>query len=175
MGDIYRLGPRYFFMEPTYHFVAAQGYFELGMLDEAWKRMGEMGVEERARPYALKLRTQLHLAAQDWKGGLAVCRQLCDVSPDDAAGYIHAAYCLHELGQTDEAREMLMDGPETLRDEPIFFYNLGCYEARLGEIDSACAWLLRSFQMDDSLRRQARRDPDLKEVWAELRTTLEEL
>ena len=27
--------------------------------------------------------------------------------PGDAAGYIHAAYCLHELGQTDEAREML--------------------------------------------------------------------
>jgi predicted Zn-dependent protease len=162
-------------MEASHHFVAAQGYFELGMLDEAWARLAELSAEERARPISLKLRTQLHIAAKEWRDGMAVCRQLCDVSHDDAAGYIHGAYCLHELGMTEEARELLMEGPEALREEPIFFYNLGCYEARLGEIDSACAWLLRSFQMDDALRRQARRDPDLKEVWEELRTTLEEI
>ncbi|MCB1085954.1 MAG: hypothetical protein KDM63_02820 [Verrucomicrobiae bacterium] len=162
-------------MEPSYPFVAAQGYFELGMLDEAWARLAELSAEERAMPVVLRLRVQLHISAKEWRDGLTVSRQLCDVSPDDATGYIHGAYCLHELGQTEEAREMLMAGPDTLREEPIFFYNLGCYEARLGEIDSACAWLLRSFQMDDGLRKQASRDPDLKEVWDELRTTFEEL
>lgn len=161
-------------MEPSYPFVAAQGYYELGMFGEAWARLAELSPEERARPAALRLRIQLHLATGEWAEGLAVSRQLREVSPDEAAGYIHGAYCLHELGKTEEAREWLMDGPEALREEPIFFYNLGCYEARLGEIDSACAWLLRSFQMDDGLRRQARRDPDLKEVWEEIRSTLEE-
>ena len=34
-------------MEPSYPFVAAQGYFELGMLDEAWARLAELSAEER--------------------------------------------------------------------------------------------------------------------------------
>ncbi|MBL9151178.1 MAG: hypothetical protein JNK37_01765 [Verrucomicrobiales bacterium] len=162
-------------MEPNHLFIAAQGYYELGMLDEAWARLAELSVEERARPATLKLRIQLHVTAREWKDGLAVCRQLCDVCPDDAAGYIHGAYCLHELGKTAEARELLMEGPDTLKEEPIYFYNLGCYDARLGNVNSACHWLKRSFEMDDALRRQARRDPDLKEVWEEIRSHLESL
>jgi hypothetical protein len=30
---------------------------------------------------------------------------------DQTGGYIHAAFCLHEMGRTDEAREVLLGGP----------------------------------------------------------------
>ncbi|MCB1231492.1 MAG: tetratricopeptide repeat protein [Verrucomicrobiae bacterium] len=156
-------------MEPSHHFVAAQGYFELGMLADAWERLAELPEEERVHPRTLRLKAQLHIAASDFAQALSICRQLCDVAPGDPAGYIHGAYCLHELGDTEEARELLLSGPETLREEPIFFYNLGCYEARLGETDAACAWLLRSFQMNAALRQHARTDPDLMEIWESIR------
>jgi predicted Zn-dependent protease len=161
-------------MEPSHHFVAAQGYLELGMLADAHERLALVSEEERIHPRTLRLRIQLHVAAEDHRSALAVCRQLNDLAPDDPAGYIHGAYCLHELGQTGEAREMLLSGPEALREESIFFYNLGCYEARLGEVDSACAWLLRSFQMNDELRRFASRDPDLEDIWEDLRETIDD-
>lgn len=156
-------------MEPSHHFIAAQGYFELGMLADAWERLAELSTEERLHPRSLRLRAQLHITAGEYPKALAVCRQLCDIAPDDASGYIHGAYCLHELDRTEEARELLVNGPDALREEPIFFYNLGCYEARLGQTDSACAWILRSFMMDDALRRHARRDPDLEEIWETLK------
>lgn len=159
-------------MEPSHQFVAASGYFELGMWADAWKCIDEMSDDERMHPRTLRLKAQLHIAAEAFSEGLAVCRQLCDVAPDDPAGYIHGAYCLHEIGETEEARELLLNGPETLREEPIFFYNLGCYEARLGETDSACAWLLRSFQMNSALRQHARRDPDLEEIWDSIRDSI---
>ncbi len=159
-------------MEPSHLFIAASGYFELGMLEDAWEQIDALSEDERNHPRTLRLQAQLHIAAGRHEPGLAVCRQLCDVAPDDAAGYIHGAYCLHELGETEEARELLLNGPEALRDEPIFFYNLGCYEARLGETDAACAWLLRSFQMDSALRHHARRDPDLEGIWDSIRDSV---
>jgi predicted Zn-dependent protease len=146
---------------------AAEGYFELGMAGEARREFDNLLAEERLSPAGLQLNTQLHLSAQAWENALALSRQLCDVAPEANAGYIHAAYCLHELGRTREAREFLVEGPESLRDEPVFFYNLGCYDARLGETESARAWLLRSFEMDDELRQQAKSDPDLQGVWEE--------
>ena len=125
-----------------------------------------MPPEDRLRPEALQLNIQIHLQESSWEPALALCRQLCDVAPQANSGYIHAAYCLHELGRTEEARDLLLEGPESLREEPVFFYNLGCYEARLGETDSARAWLLRSFELDENLRHQAKTDPDLVGVWA---------
>ena len=146
---------------------AAEGYFELGMLEEARREFDALPTEERLLPEALQLNIQMKMSDGEWDGALAISRQLCDVVPKANAGYIHAAYCLHELGRTKEARDFLLEGPESLRDEPVFFYNLGCYEARLGETDSARAWLLRSFDMDGDLRDQAKRDPDLEGVWDE--------
>ena len=155
-------------MDPSHQFLAAQGYFELGMLDDAVAALREVTGEEFQHPRTLRFRSQLLLSRGEYDDALAVCRQLLDSAPEDPAGYIHGAYCLHELGQTPEAKELLITGPDNLRDQPVFFYNLGCYEARLGEIESARAWLLRSFQMDRNLQRHAKRDPDLEELWDDL-------
>ena len=156
-----------FEMEKSHQLRAAEGYFELGMGEDARREFDALPAEERLSPIGLQLNIQLHLSAQAWETGLALCRQLCDVAPDPTPVTFTAAYCLHELGRTREARAFLVEGPESLRDEPVFFYNLGCYDARLGETESARAWLLRSFEMDDDLRRQAKQDPDLQGVWDE--------
>ena len=47
------------------------------------------------------------------------------------------------------------------RARPCSFYNMGCYHARLGEMDAAVEMLQKAFSKDESLRRSARRDPDL--------------
>lgn len=152
-------------MDPRFQLRIAEGYFELGMLDEAREEFDRLRSEDRLMPEALQLNVQMHLSEGGWEAALALSRQLCDVEPQAISGYIHAAYCLHELGRTEEARDFLLEGPESLREEPVFFYNLGCYEARLGETDSARAWLLRSFELDETLRHQAKSDPDLVGVW----------
>jgi len=152
-------------MDPRSQLRVAEGYLELGMRDDARREFEQLQPEDRLMPEALQLNVQIHLHEGAWEAALALSRQLCDVAPPANAGYIHAAYCLHELGRTEEARNLLLDGPESLREEPVFFYNLGCYEARLGETDSARAWLLRSFELDETLRHQAKSDPDLVSVW----------
>jgi predicted Zn-dependent protease len=101
------------------------------------------------------------MGEQRWSEALAAAHQLCAATPDEPGGFIHAAYCLHEMNRTQEALNVLKNGPKSLRMKAVFFYNLGCYSARLGDIDEAMRHLQRSFEMKRDLRKLAERDPDL--------------
>jgi len=68
------------------------------------------------------------------------------------------------LGKTAQAKKLLTKGPATLMREPIYYYNMGCYDALLGNAKSARVQLLTSFQMDPSFRDIAKKDPDLKAI-----------
>lgn len=141
---------------------AACGYAELGMLVESLKELDAIPSRLQRRPEVLQLRLHHSMRQKRWAYALRVSQALCRVAPDMGAGFLHAGFCLHQLGKTDEARKLLMKGPVALLKEPIYYYNLGCYEALLGNVHDAEANLQISFRMDSSFRDLARRDPDLK-------------
>jgi len=93
---------------------------------------------------------------------------MCRVHPDESSGYIHGAFCLHELGRTLEAKQTLLDGPAGLLDEPVYYYNLACYETVLGNLQQAKVYLRASFRLDKSFRELAKCDPDLQRIRDEL-------
>lgn len=160
-------------MSPNNRIRAAEGYYELKMPDQAWRQIGRLTAEQRKQAPVLGLRIQLHLDAEQWSEALALSRQLLDVQPYAKGAYIHAAYCLHELQRTDEARDLLLEAPEELWDEAVYYYNLACYEARVGDLETAREWLERSFRMDPALVRHAREDPDLSGLWSDSGTVQE--
>jgi hypothetical protein len=84
--------------------------------------------------------------------------------PSDSCGYIHAAFCLHELGRTLEAKQTLLTGPSGLLDEPVYYYNLACYDTVLGNLQQAKVYLQASFRLDKSFRELANSDPDLQRI-----------
>ena len=116
------------------------------------------------RPEVLQLRLHHLMRSQKWASALRISQKLCRAAPDCSAGYLHAGFCLHELGKTAEAKQLLLKGPEALLKEPIYYYNMGCYEALLGNVKDARINLETSFRMDASFRELAKRDPDLKDV-----------
>ena len=143
---------------------AAAGYAELGMNRESIAELNAIEKPEQERPEVLQLRLHHLMREKKWARGLAVSRKLCRVAPHCTAGYLHAGFCLHELGKTLQAKKLLMKGPVALLREPIYYYNMGCYDALLGNSKSAQVHLLTSFKMDPSFRDIAKKDPDLKAV-----------
>jgi predicted Zn-dependent protease len=141
--------------------LAAQGYSELGMFDDALKELDSLPEEVADYSTVVELRTVILMQARRWKSALTASRALCRVAPDKTAGFIHAAFCLHELGRTGEARDILLGGPDLLHAEPTFHYNLACYECALGNLDLARMHLEKSFELDKKFRDFARNDPDL--------------
>jgi Flp pilus assembly protein TadD len=143
---------------------AAAGYAELGMNRESMAELKAIEKPAQERPEVLQLRLHHLMREKKWASALRVSRKLCRVAPHCTAGYLHAGFCLHELGKTLAAKKLLMKGPVTLLREPIYFYNMGCYDALLGNRKSAQVHLLTSFKMDPSFRDIAKKDPDLESV-----------
>jgi predicted Zn-dependent protease len=151
-------------MSFEWQFRAACGYAELGMIRESLAELNAIEDEFQNRPEVLQLRLHHLMRRKSWCRALVISRRLCRVAPHCAAGFLHAGFCLHELGKTAQAKELLLKGPSALRKEPIYYYNLGCYDALLGNIRDARRNLLTSFKMDSSFRDLAKKDPDLKSV-----------
>ncbi len=144
--------------------LAAQGYIELDMPETALRELDELPVEDQARQEVLQVRLFVFMRSRNWREAMRICDRLRKADPDQTTGYIHGAFCLHELGQTREAKELLLSGPATLLREATYFYNMGCYDAVLGNLQEAQHALEISFKMDDKFREIAKYDPDLKEV-----------
>lgn len=141
--------------------LAAQGYSELGMFDDAVAELDSLPEETARNSTVIELRTVILMQAKRWKSALAAGRDLCRAEPTKTSGFIHTAFCLHELGRTEEARDVLLAGPEALHAEPTFHYNLACYECALGHLDLARMHLEKSFELDKKMRDYAATDPDL--------------
>ncbi len=145
---------------------AACGYAELGMTRESVAELNAIDSALQNRPEVLQLRLH-HLMRQNrWAQALRVSQKLCRAAPECSAGFLHAGFCLHELGKTAEAKQLLLKGPAALLQEPIYYYNMGCYEALLGNVKDAKVNLHTSFKMDATFRELAKKDPDLESVRA---------
>src|ERR1700719_1277757 len=134
------------------------------MIRESLAELNAIESPFQDRPEVLQMRLHHLMREKKWARALIVSRKLCRVAPQCSAGFLHAGFCLHELGKTAEAKKLLLKGPVALLKEPIYYYNMGCYDALLGNPKSAQVHLLTSFKMDSSFRAIAKRDPDLKAV-----------
>lgn len=143
---------------------AAQGYSELGMCEDALAELDAIEPESAEKTDVLETRLTILMRARRWKEALEVSRNLCRIDPEAPSPFIHAAFCLHEIGRTQEARILLLEGPPSLLREPTFHYNLACYEARLGNLAEAHAHLETSFAMDKKFREFAKTDTDLDPI-----------
>jgi predicted Zn-dependent protease len=153
-------------MNFEWHVQAACGYAELGMARESVAELNAIDSALQNRPEVLQLRLH-HLMRQNrWAQALRVSQKLCRAAPECSAGFLHAGFCLHELGKTAEAKQLLLKGPAALLKEPIYYYNMGCYEALLGNVKDAQVNLHTSFRMDATFRELAKKDPDLESVRA---------
>ena len=148
--------------------LAAQGYIELEMPNEALRELDSLPQAAQGRQDVLQVRLFIFMRGSRWREAMEVCDTLRRGDPEQPTGFIHGAFCLHELGQTREAKDLLLSGPAALLHEATYFYNLGCYDAVLGNVAEAQRSLEISFKMDDKFREIAKYDPDLKGVAEEL-------
>lgn len=146
--------------------MAAAGYAELDMTRESTAELNAIDDILQDRPEVLQLRLHNLMRKRKWAQALRVSHKLCRVAPDCSTGYLHAGFCLHEMGKTAEAKKLLLRGPAALLEEPIYYYNMGCYDALLGNVRAAQVHLQTSFEMDASFRDLAKKDPDLSALQA---------
>ena len=140
---------------------AATGWLELGMPDDALVELSALSVDERLDRKVLELELAARMAKGDWKKASGTALELCGQAVDEPDFFLSAAYCLHEAGETEEARKCLLSGPRILEGFPVYHYNMACYLWTLGAKDEAKGHLDTAVGMDDSFLEAARSDRDL--------------
>ena len=140
------------------------GYCGLGMGREALREMAKLSQETLAHPYLLEIRVMALIQARRMREAAAKGKRLIRMVPGYKGGYIHTSFALHETGRTQEALDLLRSGPPVLKQDATYFYNVACYEAVLGNAESAVRNLSRSFRLDKRLRDGALDDRDLAAI-----------
>jgi tetratricopeptide (TPR) repeat protein len=138
------------------------------MVEEALAELSFFQPQEINDPDLLELRLHILMQEGRWSEALLSAEELLRLNASAVPAYIHGAFALHELGRTAEARDLLKRGPEILRNDPTYHYNIGCYEAVLGNRELAKESLKKSFALDETYRDFAKKDPDLAAIRNEL-------
>ncbi len=150
------------------HLLAAEGYFELDMFDDA---LEELDIAEHVpgnRKIVRRRRLEVFIAMQRWDDAHVLARELHENDPDDPNHRIQHAFVLRELDRIEEARGVLLSGSPAFRRSALFYYNLGCYEALLGNSESALHQVKQAFALSPALRAHADTDRDLDAIRDEL-------
>lgn len=144
---------------------AAYGWLGLGNAGEAYSELESLTPEQRHLPIVLECKISIYIHSKDWEAALGICHHLIKEYPERPNAHIHAAYCLHELGQTKEAKKTLLAGPDRLQETALFWYNMACYETQLGNLAKAKSLLQECFNRDQTYKESAAVDPDLAPLW----------
>jgi len=141
----------------------ALGYIGLGMFAEAELELEALDPADQELPEVASVRVDLHLAARQWRAAIAVASNLAWRHPECESSWIGWAYALRELNQVEEARVVLLSAEvHHGKVSAVLHYNLACYDALLGSLESARQRLARACKLDARFKEAARDDPDLK-------------
>ncbi len=141
------------------------GYLDLGMLQDAVESLESLPTELKHHPLVLSARLELLMHTKRWEEGVILAQSLTGLWPKYHEFHFRAAFCLHELRRTKEAKQTLLNAPMSIRDEPLFFYNMACYEAQLGDLQRAKELLAACLKKAPQMKAGAIDDRDLAPVW----------
>ncbi len=140
----------------------AEGYLALGMKAEAAEALAEIADGEQDATPVLHLRAAVLLERAEWAGAAELLTRLCEREPALARHWIQRAYATRRHSGIDEAREILLHGLRLHPREPTIHFNLACYEAQLGRLETARAYLEEACRIDEDFVAMAKTDPDLE-------------
>ena len=144
------------------------GYLELGMDADANDALESLPSDVKSHPLVFAARLELLMVLTRWEDGVILGQSLCGHWPNHFDFWISTAFCFHEMKRTSEAKQTLLNAPQPIRESALYSYNLACYEAQLGSVETAMTLLKTCFAIDPEMRETALDDPDLELVWDSL-------
>jgi predicted Zn-dependent protease len=157
-----------------HHFNAAVGWLELGNPTEAHDELARLDPIHHEHPEVLAVRWQIQAARHDWEAAIKTARTLTQVAADEAWGWVHLAFALHELKRTAEAWDTLHPIAVQFPQDFLIRYNLACYACQLGRTTIAWDWLQQAAAIAGraAIRQMAQDDPDLAPLAPRLKDLL---
>jgi lipopolysaccharide biosynthesis regulator YciM len=146
------------------HLEHAAGYLELGMVKDAREEIEQIPPERRETPTVMQVRLAILMEDREWSRAVEIARKLTVLDPQECQWLISLAYATRRADSIESARKILLEAANRFPKEALIPYNLGCYEAQLGNLEVAVSLVRKAIDMDRTYREKAREDPDLEPI-----------
>jgi predicted Zn-dependent protease len=142
--------------------LAASGYAELSLFQEAVQELEELPETFKGQPSVLAVWLDVYQRWEKWSEAEFVAARLCELEPDRPAWVIGLAYATRRNRGLRVADDVLKEAVEKFPDCAAIQFNLACYAAQLGHTDEALIRLGRAIDLDKAYAALAKTDPDLE-------------
>lgn len=143
------------------HLLAAIGYSELGMLNEALEELNSVQTSHKKSAEMLGLKLAILQNHEQWPEASTVAQQLIKLNEKQPDWWIALAYAKRRSENLPTAQTVLAEAILRFPKNALIHYNLGCYASQLGQLEEAIRLVKISFQLDSKYKKIAKSDPDL--------------
>lgn len=144
---------------------AVDGYLYLGLPEYAVQELNSLDEKRLVQSTTMRARVRCFLHLKDYQEAQRLSKAACQLYPNEPEFSVQQVFALHKLSRLEEAEDVLLSAPEWLRESGLLHYNLACYEARLGDMETARECINVAFGLNSSFRKSAKKDPDLAGLW----------
>jgi hypothetical protein len=149
-------------MHAKHHLSYAQGYLELGMLEEAAAELDALPAEAREALPVLALRAAILQEKQDWPALRLAAGEWVRRQPDEPAAWVTWAFATRRADSLAAAERILLEAERLHAAEATIQFNLGCYACQRGDLPEARRRVDRAIALDEKFTELAATDSDLE-------------
>ena len=153
----------------SHHLSSAVGWLELGDSREALADLDRISPEFSNAPEVLEVKWAIYAKEEKWNLCVQTATELTKTEPNDAFGWVHLSFALHELKLTQAAYDNLKSVVEEFPKDWLIPYNMACYACQLGDLAQAGQLLAGAMVKGGKkeVKDMARQDPDLAPLFAD--------
>ncbi len=147
----------------------ANGYRELGMLQDALEELAKMPDALADRIEIHQMRLAILFDAKDWPAAECAAKTIALREPEDPGAIVNLAFATRRSKSMQEAKQILLAAVDRFANVAIIHYNLACYDCVDSNLETAKERLVKSISLDPSFLDTAKSDDDLKPLtdWLE--------
>jgi tetratricopeptide (TPR) repeat protein len=144
---------------------AAEGYVFLGLHREALKQLDQIVDEDQELPDVLIARIRILLHLRRFSSAIRLSVRGAKLFHNEDEFMVQRIFALEQMNKGEEAAEVLHSAPEWLQRSGILHYNLGCYQARWGNLKVARQYVQTAVKINGVIKKNVKQDPDLAGLW----------
>jgi hypothetical protein len=149
-------------MKRTEHLTTAEGFLELGMVDEARTELDEIEPLERAHPSVIAMRLRILERMARFETGVEIARGAARLHPEDLDIRLLGAAHIRQTTGAEESLRFLQASSETFRGHVGYWFAIACLHCQLGDLDRTAECTRRAVELDRSFQMRVLDHPDLE-------------
>lgn len=142
----------------------AEGYFELGMIDEATEELDRVPAQFQSNVDVSSLRLQLLISSGNYERGERVARGLVFKQPERPFPWLGWAFCARRAISLEAAEQILEMAHTVHPKNGIIVFNMACYASAAGRVSDARQLFSRATELESAAKDWMLQDENLRAV-----------